>query len=142
RAYPRTPGAPHPDRVAALERAVRDGRPARVGGPGDKQERRRRPLMTEERRRKGPVVTRNTSGKTEDLELLDRTELVEGEEAWRSLRIMSEFVEGFDALRTIPRAISVFGSARIGVDDPMYEAARALGVAAARAGLAVITGGG
>jgi len=98
--------------------------------------------MTEERRRKGPVVTRNTSGKTEDLELLDRTELVEGEEAWRSLRIMSEFVEGFDALRTIPRAISVFGSARIGVDDPMYEAARALGVAAARAGLAVITGGG
>ena len=55
---------------------------------------------------------------------------------------MSEFVEGFDALQQIPPAISVFGSARIREDDPMYGAARAVGAAAARAGWAVITGGG
>ena len=98
--------------------------------------------MPEERRRKGPVVTRSTSGRTEDLELLQRRSVVDGEDSWRSLRIMSEFVEGFDALRGIPPAISVFGSARITDDDPTYAAARALGAAAAKAGLAVITGGG
>ena len=98
--------------------------------------------MSDERRRRGPVTTRDASGHTEDLALLQRREIVEGGEAWRSLRILSEFVEGFDALEGIPRAISVFGSARIREDDPMYAAARALGSAAARNGLAVITGGG
>jgi len=98
--------------------------------------------MSDERRRRGPVTVRNTSGRTEDLELLERRQIAEGGEAWRSLRILSEFVEGFDALDGIPRAISVFGSARISEDDPMYAAARALGAAAARAGFAVITGGG
>ena len=98
--------------------------------------------MSDQRRRRGPVTTRNMSGHTEDLALLQRREIAEGGEAWRALRILSEFVEGFDALESIPRAISVFGSARIREDDPMYVAARALGAAAARAGLAVITGGG
>ena len=98
--------------------------------------------MDQQRRRKGPVVTREDSGRTEDLDLLQRKEIVSGTDAWRSLRIMSEFVEGFDALRDIPPAISVFGSARIGEQDAMYGAARSLGEAAARAGLAVITGGG
>jgi uncharacterized protein (TIGR00730 family) len=98
--------------------------------------------MDQERRRRGPVTIRNSTGHTEDLSLLERTQIVEGGEAWRSLRILSEFVEGFGALERIPRAISVFGSARISEDDPMYAAARAFGAAAARAGLAVITGGG
>ena len=98
--------------------------------------------MSEDRRRRGPVTTKNPTGRTEDLALLERREAAERGEAWRSLRILSEFVEGFDALEGIPRAISVFGSARIGDDDPMYAAARALGAAAARAGFAVITGGG
>jgi uncharacterized protein (TIGR00730 family) len=61
---------------------------------------------------------------------------------WRALRILSEFVDGFTQLAAIPRAISVFGSARIGSDDPMYAAARALGGELAEAGFAVITGGG
>src|SRR5439155_11029624 len=56
--------------------------------------------------------------------------------------ILSEFVEGFDALASIPQAVSVFGSARIRQDDPMYAAARQVGAELARAGLAVITGGG
>ncbi|MBF6327321.1 TIGR00730 family Rossman fold protein [Nocardia transvalensis] len=61
---------------------------------------------------------------------------------WRVLRIQSEFVEGFGALAEIPRAVAVFGSARTRVDTPEYQAARAIGGALARAGFAVITGGG
>ena len=94
------------------------------------------------RRRRGPVVLRSTSGKTEDLALLERDPAEEAGDSWRSLRILSEFVEGFDALNGIPRAICIFGSARIGEDDPMYAAARAVGAAAAREGFAVITGAG
>ncbi|MGH2560561.1 MAG: TIGR00730 family Rossman fold protein [Thermomicrobiales bacterium] len=63
-------------------------------------------------------------------------------DTWRVLRIMGEFVAGFDALAEIGPAVSVFGSARVGEDDPMYIAARELGVKLARAGFATITGGG
>ena len=61
---------------------------------------------------------------------------------WRVLRITAEFVEGFDALAEVGPAVSVFGSARVDEDDPHYEQARALGEHLARAGFAVITGGG
>jgi uncharacterized protein (TIGR00730 family) len=61
---------------------------------------------------------------------------------WRILRIQSEFVEGFDALARIPRAVSVFGSARLSQDHELYQAAREVGSELARAGYAVITGGG
>jgi uncharacterized protein (TIGR00730 family) len=58
------------------------------------------------------------------------------------MRILSEFVEGFDALADIPPAVSVFGSARITEQDPDYASARAVGAELAKAGYAVITGGG
>jgi uncharacterized protein (TIGR00730 family) len=61
---------------------------------------------------------------------------------WRVLRITSEFVEGFDALADVGPAVSVFGSARVADDAPLYEIARSLGEHLARAGFAVITGGG
>ena len=61
---------------------------------------------------------------------------------WRVLRIQSEFVEGFGLLAELPPAVSVFGSARTAADHPEYAAGRALGGALARAGFAVITGGG
>jgi len=61
---------------------------------------------------------------------------------WRVLRIQSEFVEGFGLLAELPPAVSVFGSARTSPDHPEYAAARELGGALARAGFAVITGGG
>ena len=80
---------------------------------------------------------------TADLALLERRPREDvAQDPWRALRILSEFVEGFDALSEIPPGISVFGSSRIGPDDPMYAAARRLGQAAAEAGFAVITGGG
>jgi uncharacterized protein (TIGR00730 family) len=93
--------------------------------------------------RKGRVTERKAGGSTEDQALLQRQvpDFVH-QDPWRVLRIQSEFVEGFDALAAIPVAISVFGSARISRDDPMYAAARQVGGELARAGFAVITGGG
>jgi uncharacterized protein (TIGR00730 family) len=61
---------------------------------------------------------------------------------WRVLRIQSEFVEGFGLLAELPAAVSVFGSARTPPDHPEYTAGMKLGAALARAGFAVITGGG
>ncbi|MFI7604187.1 TIGR00730 family Rossman fold protein [Micromonospora sp. NPDC049366] len=63
-------------------------------------------------------------------------------DAWRALRILSEFVEGFDTLADLPPAVSVFGSARSGPDSAECVLAEELGAALARAGYAVITGGG
>jgi uncharacterized protein (TIGR00730 family) len=96
----------------------------------------------EDRRRKGPVTTRG-GGITEDEQVLEeRDSSFVHTDPWRALRILSELVEGFNALAGIPPAISVFGSARVGPGDPMYDAARAVGRALAEAGFAVITGGG
>ncbi len=61
---------------------------------------------------------------------------------WRVLRIQSEFVAGFDALSGVSSAVTVFGSARTRPDAPEYAMGVDLGAALARAGLAVITGGG
>ncbi len=58
------------------------------------------------------------------------------------LRIQSEFVEGFGLLSELPRAVSVFGSARTPQDSPHYASGVAIGAALAEAGYAVITGGG
>jgi len=63
-------------------------------------------------------------------------------DAWRALRIQSEFVVGFDTLAELPPAVSVFGSARSKPDSPECAMAEQLGAGLARAGYAVITGGG
>ena len=61
---------------------------------------------------------------------------------WRALRIQAEFVDGFDALASLGKAVSIFGSARIKEDDPDYSLARTMGSELAIRGFAVITGGG
>jgi uncharacterized protein (TIGR00730 family) len=61
---------------------------------------------------------------------------------WRVLRIQGEFVAGFDALAEIGPGVSVFGSARVAEDDPVYAQACDLGRLLAEAGVTVITGGG
>lgn len=70
-----------------------------------------------------------------------RTQRLSGE-AWRVLRIMSEFVEGFETLSATPPAVSIFGSARTRPEHPDYEAARRCARLLAEKGYAVITGGG
>jgi uncharacterized protein (TIGR00730 family) len=66
----------------------------------------------------------------------------QSDDTWRVFKIISEFVDGFEKLSKIGKAISVFGSARIKEGDPNYEAARAIGHEIAKAGFKVITGGG
>jgi uncharacterized protein (TIGR00730 family) len=61
---------------------------------------------------------------------------------WRVLRIQSDFVEGFEALAGIGPAISVFGSARTPQDSQEYRWGETIGRLLAKAGYAVITGGG
>lgn len=61
---------------------------------------------------------------------------------WRVLRILGEFVEGFDTLADIPSAVSFFGSARTAQDDPLYERCVATARQLAAEGFAIITGGG
>ncbi|HEV3259237.1 MAG TPA: TIGR00730 family Rossman fold protein [Gemmataceae bacterium] len=64
------------------------------------------------------------------------------EDPWRVLRIMGEYVHGFDALAEVGAGVAIFGSARTAATDPMYESARDIAGRLARAGFAVITGGG
>lgn len=61
---------------------------------------------------------------------------------WRIFKIMGEFVDGFDDLARIPPGISIFGSARLGPESEHYQAAVETGRLLAKAGYAVITGGG
>jgi uncharacterized protein (TIGR00730 family) len=63
-------------------------------------------------------------------------------DSWRIFRIMAEFVEGFEVMAPIGPAVSVFGSARTRPEDPYYKAAEKTGRLLAKAGFAVITGGG
>ena len=97
-------------------------------------------------RQSGPVTLRGREvpRMTEDQRLLDSRARHEWKtrDAWRALRIMSEFVEGFETLAELPPAVSVFGSARSKPDSPECVLARKLGGALATAGYAVITGGG
>jgi len=85
------------------------------------------------------------SHETEDEKLLggraERPAFLETD-TWRALRILSEFVEGFEALANVGPAVAVFGSARTAPDSPQYELARQIGAELAKAGFAVITGGG
>ena len=61
---------------------------------------------------------------------------------WRVLRIMSEFINGFDALAHIPASVTIFGSSRIQPGNPTYEAAVETARLLAKAGFGIITGGG
>jgi uncharacterized protein (TIGR00730 family) len=94
----------------------------------------------------GPVVRRGLQRQetTTDQRLLDSrgpTDWVHTD-PWRVMRIQSEFVEGFGALAELPRAVTVFGSARTKRDSATYQLGRDIGAALAREGFAVITGGG
>jgi uncharacterized protein (TIGR00730 family) len=78
----------------------------------------------------------------EDNRILSSDEKTEDLERHIAL-IAQEFREGFEAVDKIePPAVTIFGSARIREDDPVYEAARALARRFAERNWAVVTGGG
>lgn len=64
------------------------------------------------------------------------------DDLWRVFRIMAEFVEGFEVMGRIGKAISIFGSARTRPDNRYYKMAEELAYDLAKRGFAIITGGG
>jgi len=91
---------------------------------------------------------KSTSKPTEDEKLLN-TPLTDealrvrrSSDSWRVLRILGEFVWGFENLQGVAGGVSIFGSARTKPDDPMYLAAIETGALFAKSGVPVITGGG
>ncbi|HXG25299.1 MAG TPA: TIGR00730 family Rossman fold protein [Candidatus Binatia bacterium] len=105
-----------------------------------------------EHRRMGRILVSRDAGRkigadptmTEDRKLLTPTEVPAflDTDPWRALRILAEFVDGFDALARLGPAYTVFGSARVTEGDPAYDQARTIGRLLAEEGYAVITGGG
>jgi hypothetical protein len=109
----------------------------------------------EPERRSGRIVMRGEAAKrmgkpaaTEDEKLLERRPAKRGRpdfvdsDPWRALRILSEFVEGFDALASVGPAVTIFGSARTREGSSEYERARMIARRLAEHGFAIITGGG
>jgi uncharacterized protein (TIGR00730 family) len=83
---------------------------------------------------------------TEDAKLLQQPDRRQGDftqtDPWRVLRIMGEFIEGFDTLSSVDRGVTIFGSARTSPEDPMYKAAEEVARLLAEAGFAIVTGAG
>lgn len=63
-------------------------------------------------------------------------------DSWRVLRILSEFVEGFETMTNIGPSVSIFGSARIGEESPYYQMGIDVAEKISLKGFAIITGGG
>lgn len=128
-------GAPTPPNV---------GEPLAAPGGVDRVEAHRRSGRVVMRGKAVEMMAEDTGSTTEDERLLKRPEEPDflHSDPWRALRILSEFVEGFDALASLGPAITVFGSARVEEGAPNYNLARSIGRKLAEAGYAVITGGG
>ena len=61
---------------------------------------------------------------------------------WRVMRIMGEFIEGFDTLSSVEKGVTIFGSARTSPEHPHYRAAQEVARLLAESGFAIITGAG
>lgn len=61
---------------------------------------------------------------------------------WRVFRIMSEIVNGYGVLARIPPSVTVFGSARLKREDPLYDKIVETTRLLAQEGFGIITGGG
>src|SRR5688572_33382294 len=88
---------------------------------------------------------RSFGGVTEDEKLLQQSSPpldFTRTDPWRVMRIMGEFIEGFDTLASVNKAVTIFGSARIGPDAPHYDAAVETARLLTQEGFAVITGAG
>lgn len=73
---------------------------------------------------------------------LDRPDAFRKTDPWRVLRILGEFVEGFERLGDVENAVTIIGSARTPATDPYYEATVETARLLAEAGFPIITGGG
>jgi len=72
----------------------------------------------------------------------DRATSQKARESWHLWGIISEFVESAERLSEIRPAVSIFGSARLTEDAPVYRQAMRIARKLSDAGFAVISGGG
>lgn len=98
-----------------------------------------RPPLRHSDRQKGPTADELL---LESAVLPERPDALRKTDPWRVLRIMAEFVEGFEKLGDVQDAVAIFGSARVLPGDPHYEAAVTTARLLATAGFPIITGGG
>ncbi len=104
--------------------------------------------MSDDPLRPGPARSLRDTKETEDEALLESPPpresiaLHKASDSWRALRILGEFVWGFDNLADVSGGVSIFGSARTRAEDPHYQAAVETARLLAEAGIPVITGGG
>jgi len=63
-------------------------------------------------------------------------------DSWRVFRIISEFVDGFETMTDLGPSVSIFGSARMNEDSPLYHQAVDVAYKIAKNGFSIITGGG
>ncbi|AQS74005.1 cytokinin riboside 5'-monophosphate phosphoribohydrolase [Corynebacterium ammoniagenes] len=116
----------------------------------DRDKKPRVPRTTEsadsDRMLRGPMLLRTdrTQGSTYDQRLLESGADHDWKHAdpWRVLRIQGEFVAGFDALSDLPKAVTVYGSARTKENAPEYGQAVDLAAKLVDQDYAVVTGGG
>jgi uncharacterized protein (TIGR00730 family) len=104
------------------------------------------PDSSRRERRQGPATLRGKQipSTTTDQRLLDKRGPADWvhTDPWRVLRIQAEFVEGFGLLAELGVAVSIFGSARALRTSAEYALAEEIAGGLAKAGYAIITGGG
>lgn len=78
------------------------------------------------------------------MEKLEKQYIIDAlaEDSWRMFKIMGEFVNGFEEMADVGKAVTIFGSARFKPDNAYYKQATELAAQLAECGYAVITGGG
>ena len=64
------------------------------------------------------------------------------QDSWRMFRIMAEVVDGFETLSNVQHCVSIFGSARVQPDNPIYQETETVARLLVKNGFGVITGGG
>ncbi len=64
------------------------------------------------------------------------------QDSWRLFRVLSEFVDGFEAMANVSPAVSIFGSARTQPKSPAYKMTEKIASALVKKGFNIISGGG
>ncbi len=77
----------------------------------------------------------------DSLRIIEELKLRQGD-TWRVLKIMSEFVQGFDELADVGPAVTFFGSSRSREQDRYYRLAYETAFNLGKLGYTIITGGG
>ncbi|WP_448588067.1 LOG family protein [Thermocrinis sp.] len=75
------------------------------------------------------------------LRLIEELKIKQGD-TWRVLKIMSEFVEGFDTMSKVGPAVTFFGSSRLNQENDFYKHAYRTAFLLGKMGFHIITGGG